>query len=266
MLKSPQASHGALTEGRLQAPRALPSFSAAELSTRSLFDAATEPALILDGESTRILEANPSAAELLKVARAELTGTAFLSLFEPASATTLRQSLAQARATGTATARRARIADQGEELLISLTEVQLTSDTSALLVRLSPTTTSRPATHQPSRVLEAIDASTSAFVVTDLEWRLQYANPAFVKLLEAGESADLLGESLEQWLLWSQTDEAHLEQQLRQRRASSEFTARLRCGPYRIRTVEVLAIAVATGDLPCWAFTIEEIQAPGALN
>jgi PAS domain-containing protein len=248
-----------------------------EFSIPNLFEVSSEPVLLVDASSGLIIEANRAAASALGRQRADLLGLTLPQLFDEPSKVLLTPALQQARTAGTATASCCLAGASGLTFTIMLTEVRVAGNTSVWLIQLRPTgaTTSTPARSTvPARsaVMESIEAAAFGFVVTDLDWRVQYANAAFVEMLGIASMHVPPEAPLTRWLQFSPAHLRALRRQVDERRATSEFSARLQCELGRVRHMEVCAVAVVpSGDErrnvhPCWGFTLLEVQAPRAVN
>ncbi|MFC7690384.1 PAS domain-containing protein [Paeniroseomonas aquatica] len=93
----------------------------AETRYRMLFQLWTEPVLILEGASQKVLEANRAADALLGRGGKRGTARVFLEMFAPEGQGPIDQLMASVRATGRADDVRARLLEDGREVLISAT-------------------------------------------------------------------------------------------------------------------------------------------------
>jgi PAS domain S-box-containing protein len=215
--------------------------------------------MIVEQGSGRIIEANPAAASLLGIARAQLLGSAFLNAFHADSTAALRQSMASARLAGHGKRINARTqGDRGCDIGITLSVVHADSD-SYLLVQLL--TEAHGANEQhgvevSSIVMDSIEQAPEGFVVTDPGLRLTYANRAFIEMTGLASLDELRGRSLAVWLELSQSDLTRLHDQVARREAVTVWNTMLRCSSVSTRAVEVSAIAVPDGAEPCWGFRV----------
>jgi PAS domain-containing protein len=239
-----------------------------ELAYQWLFDAAAEPVLIIEQHSGTVIEANPAAAKLLRMPRASLVGLPFVRAFDASSAAAVQDSLAITRSSGSAQPVKVQTLDGRAELSVVFSMFRLAPDESYVLVRVSAAlaadadVSARP----PSAVFEAIEAATVGFVVTDGELHVQYANPAFIRMVRKSGAEDVQDEPLAHWLELSDQDQARLREQMSLRQAVTVLTTRLRRNPDPSREVEVHAVAVPDGQNPCWGFSIREIRGGASLN
>jgi PAS domain S-box-containing protein len=228
-----------------------------------LFAAATQPVMMVEQASGRILEANPAAASLLGIARAQLLGSAFLNAFHADSTAALTQSIASARLAGHGKRINARThGSRGRDIGVTLSLVHADSD-SYLLVQLL--TAAHDANEQhggevSSIVMDVIEQAPEGFVVTDPGLRLTYANRAFIEMAGLASLDELRGRSLAVWLELSQSDLSRLHDQMARREAVTVWKTMLRRSSISTREVEVSAIAVPDGAEPCWGFRVNAAQ------
>jgi PAS domain-containing protein len=230
---------------------------AASTSYESLFIASMEPVLIVDSATETIVEANPAAALAMRTTRGALIGTSFLRAFDQGSRRTLRNRLAISRVTGSTKPINLRTADGAIRLRVTLSLFHSAPD-SYLLIRLCTGQVARSGV--PSAVFDAIDRGTDGFLITDGAFRIEYANRAFLELIDLEPRSGVQGEPLRRWLRLSEADFLRLRRQLLLRHAASLLTTQLRADPSRARPVEVCAIAVPDGEHSCWGFGIRALS------
>jgi PAS domain-containing protein len=240
-----------------------------------LFAAATQPVLIVEPASDRIVEVNPAAAALLGAERAALLAGSFLGVFAADSTPALLQLIATARLSGHGKriivrtrgasasdaargGRRTRASLAGRDIGVTLSTV-FAGGESYLLVRLLPSAhdaTDGADGEVASLVLDAIEQSHAGFVVTDPDLRLSYANRAFIDMVGLASPEPPRGKSLATWLDLSQADLTRLHEQMARRDAVTVWKTMLRRSSLSAREVEVSAIAVPDGAERCWGFRI----------
>jgi PAS domain-containing protein len=225
-----------------------------------LFLAAAEPVLIISAATESILEANPAAATLLGIPRSALVGTVFHTAFAASSAAAVKDSLAVARGAGAASPLCIR-ARNGTTELIALLSFVRAAHKSYVLVRLSSQATASVCTTRgrtASPVFDAIEGAAAGFVMTDCDLRVDYANHAFVRMVELASLDDARGKSLTCWLALSQVDVAQLHRQMHEREAVTILKTRLNSDKDTWRDVDVRAVAVPDRQNACWGFSICE--------
>ena len=230
----------------------------AELPYDQLFAAAAEPVLIVDAATECIVEANPAAAALLTSTRPALVGALLTDAFVASGAEPIRSSLSRARRHGSSKALSVRTRDGGAELTATLSLFRTAAE-SYVLVRL--TAPSSALLHSlrgggRSKVLDAIESASVGFLMTDSNFNVEYANPAFVEMIELSSVDEVVGKTLMHWLELSAADLARLSEQMSHRKAVTVLTTRLRSDQKRSCDVEVSAVAVPDQENACWGFSI----------
>jgi transcriptional regulator PpsR len=246
----------------------------AETRYRVLFQTTSEPVLIVDTATARVVESNPAADALLARPGKALTGRPFPEGFDEASTQALQSALAAARATGRADDVplrlaevpmrlahdvQARLGDARRELRASIALFR--QETASLfLVRFSALDAAASALPAPhAQVLRAVERAPDAFVLTDPDGRIVTANPAFVELTQLPTPEQVLGQSLERWLGRPGVDLNVLLANLRQHRAVRLFGTTMR-GEYGAGAeVEINAVAVDNGERACYGFSIRNV-------
>jgi nitrogen-specific signal transduction histidine kinase len=233
-------------------------FGYAELPYERLFAAASEAVLVADAASGTVVAANAAAAVRLQSTRAALIGTPLLKAVDAASEQVLNRALGCASRAGRATPIVVRACNSHTELSATVSLFRRPPE-SYWLVRLAanPEAGCEVVHEAPvSPVLAAIEGATVGFLVADADLRVEYANRAFIEMIEAGSLEDLRSESLQRWLEFSTGDSARLQAQMCQREAVTVLDTTLRSERGSTRHVEVRAIAVPDEESPCWGFSI----------
>jgi PAS domain-containing protein len=238
--------------------RALSADAPADLPFRWLFAAATEAVMIADEGSGKIIEANPSAAWLLRRRRADLIGSPWREVFRRADA--LIDPLRDLDGASESRACAVFTADGGAELVATLSRVRQPPD-SYLLIRLEAVagTAGRGA---PSEVFDALEESPVSFVVADAGLRIQYANRAFISMVGLESAEDVRGRSIARWLELSEFDIGQLHEQMARNEGVTELATTLVVDHEPARDVDVTAVAVPDPAQPRWGFCIRKSDAP----
>ena len=239
-----------LVEAQLSMERDYARFRQAELRYRHLFQVAAEGVLVLDPAGTKVLEANPRAAQLLSMPADKLTGQALAPLFAPASQAAVSGLLAAVRRTGRADPLLADLAEGQQRLRLAASLIHQ-EDTHLLLVRLAPAAEAgdrRRADASSTALIQALAQGTpDALVVTDPQGRVLVANPGFEALTQTSDATQWQNRSLETWLGRGDVDLAVLLTNLKQRGSVKLFATSLR-GEFGATTdVEISAAQLAPG-------------------
>ncbi len=231
----------------------------AESRYRMLFQLTAEPILILDSDARVIQEANPAAAELMERPANKLIGKRIDTLFTPQSATDIADQLAAVKALG----RRQELDVQtslGNTLKLKASVLRQ-DDSTTYLLQLTPERLigSNDDSAQASPIVEIIEQSTDAFVVTDPNGRIVTTNDAFLDFCQATNDSQIIDQPLDNFLGRPGVDFSVLRKTLMQRGAVRRFstTVNSEFGA----SVEVSASAVAALDArpPCLGFFLRRV-------
>lgn len=233
-----------------------------ETRYRLLFEMAAEAVMIVDAHTQKVVEANPAAARLLGGSDQRIVGRVFPDQgFDESGKLAVQTLLVKVRGAGRAEDVQVRSADGKRTFRVAASLVR--QETSSLfLVRLAPVSTdleSAPLGLEQSLVLQAVDRASDGFVVTDLDGRVLYANPAFLDLAQLASEEQVAHESLERWLGASGVDFNVLMANVRQHGAVRLFATGLRGEHGAAAEVEVSVVAVPQAEEPCLGFAIRNV-------
>ncbi len=230
-----------------------------ETRYRLLFQQAAEPVVILDAGTGRLDEANPAAQTLFGEPIRKAAWTLADGLV-PASAAALRDTLTRLRANGRTDPLVVQLTGSGHDyrLVASLLRQE---DSTHFLIRLSPLNEAAagPADSVP-HLVELLQQAPDAFVITDLEGRVQRSNRAFLELSQSASEEAVRGEMLDRWLGRSSVDLNVLLSNLRQHGSLRLFATQLRGELGSVTEVEISAVAALTLKPPCLGFTIRDVS------
>lgn len=233
----------------------------AETRYRLLFEMASEALLIVDAAHRKIVEVNPAAAALLGEPARRLTGQSFPRSLDDEGTRTVSDLLDAVKVAGRADAVQVRQADRPGTLSVSASIFQQ-DGTSLFLVRLSPR---RGAGEAPApdaaklRMLQVIDNSPDAMVVTDLDGRVILANRTFLDLSQVPHLEQARGQSLDRWFGRPGVDLNVLLANLRRHGSVKLFATTLRGEFGAASEVEISAVAVTDPEAPCHGFVIRNV-------
>ncbi|WP_137181298.1 transcriptional regulator PpsR [Roseomonas sp. AR75] len=233
----------------------------AETRYRLLFQMSVDPLLVLDSESLRILEANPAAQRLFAQATRRLPGRPVPELFCAQDRAGLQTMLATLRSAGRVDDMRARLGEDGPELLVSASTFRQEGSV-LILVRLERAEGAAAAdgnVAQGARLLKVMDGVPDAFVVTDRDARILSANAAFLDMVQITGEEQARGVALERWVGRQGVELEVLLATLRSRGSVRMFTTMLRGDLGALTEVEVSAVSVLHGGEPCFGFLLRDI-------
>ena len=229
----------------------------AETRYRLLFQIASQPVLIVDTNSLKVVEANPAAGQLLNKPIKRLAGRAFPELFDAEGAKAVQSHLAQVRATGRGDEVTVRL-NEGPEAILGASLFRQ-ENASHFLVRLSPVEADTASPRAGSKLFSVVESLPDGFVVTDLNRRILTANPAFLDLAELASEEQARGEALDRWVGRPGVDLDTLIANMREHGSVRHFSTVLRGEYGASEEVEISAVSVLTGEHPCYGFTIRSV-------
>lgn len=238
---------------------------ASETRYRALFQMTGEPILIADLSSRKVTEANPAAIRALASASGRLAGRLLSSLFEPAGAAELDSLMSRAAVGNGAVEARVVGATTGEAFVATASLIRSGGST-LVLVRLVSADGRSAEPEDTTRVMALIEKLPDGFVVTDLSGQILEVNAAFLDLAQAASVEQVRGRSLGDWLGRMGVDFPSLTASLREHGTVRNFPTILRGGFGITETVEVSAVLVEDGELPCYGFVLRAGPRPVVTN
>lgn len=229
-----------------------------ETRYRMLFQMSSEAVLIIDATTEKVIEANPTAGELLGEASKRVVGRPLMECFGADSAHAVQTMIAAARAAGRADDVSIRFGLDRREYLVSSFYFRQGND-ALYLLRISLPRAEAGASQLPRTVLRAIESSADPFVVTDLEGRLLASNRAFLDLAQMPTEAHARGESLDRWIGRSRVDFSVLMANLRQHGSIRLFSTSLTGEHGATADVEISGVAMPAAETPCMSFNIRDV-------
>lgn len=223
-----------------------------------------EPVLLVDADTGMIVDANPAAAQVLGLRLSQLTGALLARLISPDDNALLQQAGLEARKAGRSMPVAVRRAADGIPLELTCSIIRSDAAEFWLVHLRDPAAASnvgRDSSLWPS-VLEGLEDATEGVIVTNLAFQIEYANSAFVKLVQLEVPAQVIDTPATQWLHFTVAQLQTLRARLADRQAVTFMTTALRCQGGLNVTVDVRAVAVPDGDFPCWGFMICPREAP----
>lgn len=233
----------------------------AEMRYRLLFQATSEPVLIVEAAALKVTEAN-AAAEALVGNRLPLIGAALSHLFDPSGARSIDTLFATLNSTGHADDIQLQLAFDPSTVRVSALLFRQ-DNTSFFLVRLAPSPADEAAARAPGanpKLCAYVESSADGFAVTDTLGRLITANRAFLDLAQVPVEAQAVGRSLERWLGRGGIDLRILLTNLREKGTIRLFATSLQGEQGSTSSVEVSAAAVSGADPTCFCFSIRNVN------
>ena len=232
-----------------------------EARYRVLFDTSSDAVLMVDAINQKVLEANLGAQSLLKDAGKRLVGRDVRECFEAESQGEVQSLLRMALATGRVEMCAARISGLVPEWTVSATVFRQEGG-AQFLVRL----VSRESVGEPYRdpnassvLSEAMAHFPDGWLLTDTSGVIKSVNEEGMALLGLTATSQVLGQSLERWLLRGAVDWGVLNTSLRQQQPVRNFATEVRTLSGMTLPVEVSAIYLARPE-PMYVFFVRDLD------
>ena len=232
----------------------------AEIRFRMLFSMTSEAILFVDADSRKIVEANPAAGKLLGKPTNRIINRQFPRGFSDNSNDAIEELLVRVRAAGRAEAIIVRSANDHRSFRLNASLVRR-EDGQFFLIRLRASEeTTRDDVMQ--RMLDVIQRSPDAFVITDPEGRILTTNKAFLDLVSVATDLQVINQSVDRWLGRPGVDASLLIRNLRNRPEVRHFTTTVYPEFGQPIDVELSAVSALESDEPCFGFIIRRLIAP----
>lgn len=232
-----------------------------EARYRVLLDTSSEPVLMVDANTQRVLEANIGAQSLLKDAGKRLVGRDVRECFEGESQGEVQSLLRMALATGRIEMCAAKVAGVTSAWTVSATVFRQEGG-AQFLVRLVARDTVSNA-HQesggPDVLSEAMERFPDGWLLTDPTGTIKSVNEEGMALLGLTAYSQVVGQNLERWLLRGAVDWGVLNTSLRQQLPVRNFATEVRTLSGMTLPVEVSAVALARPE-PMYAFFVRDMD------
>lgn len=229
-----------------------------ETRYRMLFQMSSEAILIVDATTEKVIEANPTAGELLGDSSKRVVGRSLIECFGAESAQVVQTLVAGVRAVGRTDDVSIRAGADRRELRVSA--FYFRQENGALyLLRIAVPRTESGSSPVPKAVLRAVEHSADAFVVTDLEGHVIASNRAFVDLAQMPAESQVRGELLDRWIGRSGVDFSVLMANLRQHGMIRLFASTLTGEHGSTAEVEISGVSIPAADPPCMGFNIRNV-------
>jgi transcriptional regulator PpsR len=225
-----------------------------------LLQSSTDPILIIDAATQKVVDLNSGAAKLLGGIPQRLVGQTFGDALKPASLRAFLDWLTALRTTGRADVLRVRFAaDNGEQRIAGALFRQ--ENVSHVLLRITPVTAPVAAqVESPMRLADIVRALPDALVVTDGDGRVFGCNRAFLDLAQLATEEQARNESLERWLGRPGVDLGVLLANLKQHGTVRLFATSVRGELGSSAEVEISAVGVGTSAEPIYGFAIRNVD------
>jgi transcriptional regulator PpsR len=231
-----------------------------EARYRLLFQLSSEPTLIVDSISHKVIEANPAAVSLFGDNPKRIVGRVFPEGLDADSAERARALLTDLCAGGRGSDVPARLTSGDRR--VTITASLLRQEISSILLIRMPGGADNPTTSPPSsgsHLLRLVESSPDGMVFTDDNARILSSNAAFAEMVQLNSAEQARGKALERWLGRTRTDLHVLVANLRQSEAVHVFSTILRGEYGAVTDVEVSAVPVQEHSARNFGFAVRNV-------
>ncbi len=226
----------------------------AEVRYRMLFSMSSEAILFIDADSRKIIEANPAAGDLLGMPSNKLIGRTFPRGFSDASHDIIEELLVRVRAAGGAEDLFVQTADGQQSVSLSASLVRR-DDGRYFLLRMHGAAPAR-GDGISHRIIDIVNRSPDAFVITSGEGEILAGNVAFLNLIAMASDLQTVKQPIDRWLGRPGVDVSLLLRNLRERGEIRQFETVIRPEFGEPINVELSAVSALDSDNPCLGFLI----------
>ncbi|MEY2771877.1 MAG: hypothetical protein RIQ38_2296 [Pseudomonadota bacterium] len=237
-----------------------------EARYRVLFDTSSEPVLLVDANSQRVLEANASAQAQWRDGNRRLTGRDVRDCFDASSQDEIQSLLRMALATGRIEMGSAHLPGVSTAWTVSATVFRQEGGPQFLL-RLMPRDGAPGAlgTGPSAALSEAMERFPDGWLLTDPQGVIKRINDEGMALLGLTASSQVVGQPLERWLQRGGVDWGVLSTNLRQQLPVRNFATEVRTLVGQTLPVEISAVHLGLPE-PMFAFFLRDLQRRSGAN
>jgi len=229
-----------------------------ETRYRLLFKLSSEAVLFVDSASRRIIEANPTAQEMMGDIGKTLVGRVFPHGIEAEDADAIETLLASVRAIGRGEDVVVRIGSPRREVMVSAALFRFERMVQ-FLVRFTPRVAGAEGTlvtPTRARLLDVLESAPDGIVVTDMDGIILSANTAFLDYVQMATEAQVRGRPLGRYIGRPGVDMTPLIANLRELETVRQFSTVVQGDVGGSTPVEISAVAVPHADRPCLGFIL----------
>lgn len=228
-----------------------------------MFQVTSEPVIILDANSRKVIEINPAAAQLLGESAQRLVGRVLAAGLDASGRQDLEAVFATVKVTGGSGTASVRIGGDARRECTASVALFREGNAAFFLVRFTPVQLGmarQKAADTVSRVFDIVGSSPDGFVITERDGRVLSANRAFLDIVQLTTEDQARAESFGHWLGRPGVDFRLLASQLQEHSRLRMFATTLR-GEYGALTdVEICGVAVPDGESTCFGFIVRDVS------
>jgi transcriptional regulator PpsR len=261
-LRAVAALQQRLVDAQMSMERDYAKLRFAETRYRLLFQTSSEPIVIVDGTTQRVVEANPAAMELLDDGGKRAVGRPFADLFDPASRPHVLGLLGEVRNGARGDYIEAKLSDGAGTFGLSVSAFRQGA-TTLLLVRLLRTDPHGahvlPRAGDDARLSTFVQASPDGFVLADSAGRIITANRTFVEMAQLADEDQARGLALDRFFGRPGVDFDVMMANLRQHGTVRLFATSLRGAQGSSTDVEASAVALGQNKAATYGFSLRDV-------
>ncbi len=230
-----------------------------ETRYRLLFQSSSEPVLIVDAGSCKVIEANLAAIRLFGDNPKRIIGRSFLEGFGAEGIEHLEALLGDLRSGERGGEVSARLTNRDTRVIVTASPFRQ-GGSSMILISVQPSV--RPTPEIPisnTKLLTLAESAPDAMVVTDRDVRILNTNDAFLEMVQFMGEQRIQGKNLENWLGRPGIDLKVLVANLRQNQPVLMFSTILRGEHGATTDVEVSAVPLQEDGMTNFGFVIRDV-------
>ncbi len=231
----------------------------AESRYKMVFEAVSEPILIITSDELIVEAANRAAGSVLGLEPERLARTDFAGLFSPRGARAVERMVAKAIASGAASTENTELTS-GKTVNLTASVFGNGADARLVVKIIDDAQGQSKGSGNRDQLLRALEQLPDAFIVTDDELRILAANRAFLEMANLSDEEQATGARLSQYLGRSTTDLNVLVSTLKANGTARNFATVLRDRFNAEEQVEVAAVSTGEAKPNYYAFSVRIVS------
>lgn len=229
-----------------------------ETRYRALFQMSTEAVVIVDADSLKISELNPSAAKLIGGNANRVLNRSILDIIKEKSRPSFEKLIQEAQNSPESKQKTVELA-KGKKKCIANVSLFRQERGSFLLIRLMSADGAENLRSSDEEFLEIVGLLPDGFVVTDEHRRILLANKAFVDLTELATEDQVKGQYVDRWLGGSRIDADLLFANMREYGSVHRFATVIEGELGSQRDIEISAVAIESTEEPRFGLSMRTV-------
>ncbi len=240
----------------------------AETRQSVFFQIASEPMLVVEEATLRVLEANSAAQELFAEPQSSKKPNAkdrqiksLLDHFSASSRTALQAWLARLSREPNVGSFSGTLKHENHSVTLRATLVRQQEGPVYLMVMqlASEAARSQARDNSVDMVASVFDGMPDALVISDTNGRVVMANQAFADMIQVANSTQVRGQSLSRWLSRGEVDVSVLASTLKQHQVVRQYSTDMRGEHGLSAAVEIAAVVRLVNGESCFGFAIRDV-------